>query len=186
MKINRIDAHDRLLSFQKQWETISQGVLDCIRNVPTSVTFPFYIFAHPRTIQHDEQISLIISGLVKPSKTPTTRMIYIPRITKPKAETNSYLFMSYGKHTDLIKTIWLLPPRETWDQYKKGNVTENQDVINSIENFKHARKKLEENEPDGPTLQNQEDFKRIIACEAHKRRCEKEQKKMLEKLYKSI
>jgi len=124
--------------------------------------------------------------LVKPSKTPTTRMIYIPRITKPKAETNSYLFMSYGKHTDLIKTIWLLPQRETWEQYKKGNVTENQDVINSIENFKHARKKLEENEPDGPTSQQEEDFKRIISCEAHKRRCEKQQQKMIEKLYKSI
>lgn len=186
MKINRLDAHDRLLSFHKQWETISQGVLDCIRNVPASITFPFYVFAHPRTIGHDEQVSMILEGLVKPSKTPTTRMIYIPRITKPKAQTNSYLFMSYGKHTDLVKTIWLLPPRETWDQYKKGNLTENQDVINSIENYKHARKKLEENEPDGPTLQHQEDFKRIYACEAHKRRCEREQQKMLDKLYKKI
>lgn len=185
MKINRLDTHDRLLEFQKQWETISQGVVDCIKNVPDAITFPFYIFAHPRTIDEEEKKSGVLTGIFLPSSIPSTRMLYIPRITKPKVQTNSYLFMAYGKHSDMVKIIWLLPPCELWKQLKKGKMTSSQDACASIDNYLYARHRLEEPEKDGPTPQNQLDFAKIFAYEAYKRKVNKQEHEMIEKLYQS-
>ena len=168
MKLDRLETHDRLQHFQNQWQAISQGCQDCINNVPESITFPFYVFAHPRTVEADEKIDLILRANFTQKSIPTTRMIWTPRITKPKAQTNSYLFLA-RKNTDLIQVIWLLPPREMWSQYEPGKMTHNADVWTSINNFQFHRKKLEEKEPNGPTSQNEDEFRKIYAYEAQKR-----------------
>jgi hypothetical protein len=132
MKVNILDAHDRLKHFGKQSDYISEGCRDCINNRPSEFgSHPFYIFAHTRT---DED------GVSK-------RLIWIPRLSKPKAQTNSMLFKAYPG-TDIIKVIWMIPDRVMWDSFKKDNLTESQVIIESIHNFTHNREKLEAKEED--------------------------------------
>lgn len=132
MKIERLETHDRLLQFQKQKDYISQGCQDCIKNRPEEFgNHPFYIFAHVRTSENGY----------------TKRLIWEPRLTKPKAQTNSMLFKAYPP-TDKIKVIWMLPVREQWGQYKKENVTADDITRKSIEDFQHNRNALECNEED--------------------------------------
>src|ERR1700685_1507363 len=106
MKIDRLETHDRLEHFvNDQWATISQGASDCLLRNPDSLALqeksPYiYIFAHPRT--HDDGVS--------------KRMLWQPRLTKPKAQTNSYLFRAASK-SDVLMICWLIPPREMWNQY---------------------------------------------------------------------
>lgn len=38
---------------------------------------------------------------------------------------------------------WLIPPKEMWDQYKKGNVCESNLVLWSINQFQYNREELE-------------------------------------------
>src|SRR5882672_2443569 len=113
MKINRLETHDRLMHFKKDQEAnIFQGAEDCLKKNPLSLAIqdksPYvYIFAHPRTAD---------DGVNK-------RMLWDPRLSIPEPQTNSYLFRAISK-TDIIEVIWMLPPVETWPQYKKGNITE--------------------------------------------------------------
>lgn len=59
MKINILDAHDRLKSLKSQEEIISKGCQDCIRQRPIEFeNHPFYIFCHKREINADERIAL--------------------------------------------------------------------------------------------------------------------------------
>jgi len=133
MKINRLEAHDRLLHLKKdQAHVITQGAEDCLKKnslcLELQARSPYvYIFGHPRL--HDNGRD--------------TRMIWQGRLTKPNAQTNSYLFRakSYG---DILEVCWFLPPRETWGQFKKGNVTESTDVLWSIHQFENNREKLEQ------------------------------------------
>lgn len=133
MKLNRLETHDRLLHLQKdQALNISQGAEDCLKRNSLSIALqqysPYiYLFAHPRTAD---------DGVNK-------RMIWQPRLTKPKAQTNSYLFRALS-NSDNMEICWLIPPREMWPQYRKGNVTENEWVLWSIYNFEHHRKEMEE------------------------------------------
>ena len=60
------------------------------------------------------------------------------------------LFKAYPG-TDLIKVIWMIPAPEMWSQYAKGLICENKTVSESIYDFKHNRKKLEEKESDDLT-----------------------------------
>ncbi len=137
MKLNRLEAHDRLLHLKKQHSsTIFQGAEDCLKRNPDSLFFqsrsPYvYIFAHPRTCD---------DGITK-------KMIWQPRLTKPKAQTNSYLFRAIS-NTDSIEVCWLLPPEEMWSQYKKGNVTEHEEVLWSISQFKTNREGLQAKDPE--------------------------------------
>jgi hypothetical protein len=132
MKINRLETHDRLLHFKKdQALNIAQGAEDCLKKNSFSVALqqkaPYiYIFAHPRTSD---------DGLTK-------RMLWQPRLIKPKAQTNSYLFRAQS-NTDILEICWLLPPEEMWPQYKKGNVTESDWVNWSIIMYKTKREELE-------------------------------------------
>ncbi len=132
MKIDRLETHDRLEHFKKdQALNIFSGAEECLRKNKDCVSmqqyFPYvYLFAHPRT--SDDGV--------------TKRMIWQPRLTKPKAQTNSYLFRAISK-TDLVEIIWLIPPRELWEQYEKGKVTESQDIEISIRNFQFYREELE-------------------------------------------
>lgn len=131
MKLNRLETHDRLLHFKKdQALNISQGAEDCLKKNELSLCLqqysPYiYLFAHPRT--SDDGV--------------TKRMIWQPRLTRPTPQTNSYLFRAKSR-TDIIEVCWLIPPREQWKQYNKGNVTEDATVRWSIDMFTNHREHL--------------------------------------------
>jgi len=130
MKINILDAHDRYQYFTKQSFSIAECCQDIINKQPFG-NIPFYIFAHART--EDDGVN--------------KRLIWQPRLTKPKAQTNSMLFKVYPG-SDEVKVLWMIPARELWGQYGKGLVTENKTVTESIDNFKNHRAKLEAKDPD--------------------------------------
>ena len=130
MKINILDAHDRLKHFTKQSFSISECCQDLINQRPFG-NYPFYIFAHART--DDDGV--------------TKRLIWQPRLTKPKAQTNSMLFKAYPG-SDNIKVIWMIPSRELWEQFEKDKLTENKTVCESIHAFTYNRVQLEAKEPD--------------------------------------
>ncbi len=136
MKINRLETHDRLEHLiRDQSSSIQQGAEDCLKKNPLSLAYqrrsPYiYIFAHPRTAD---------DGVNK-------RMLWQPRLRKPKAETNSYLFRAIS-NSDNIEVCWMIPPKETWTQYKKGNVTESEWVRWSIHQYVNNKKDLEKDLP---------------------------------------
>lgn len=130
MKVNILDAHDRHQKFVNENFSISE----CCQNLIDKRPFgdhAFYIFAHTRT---DDD------GFTK-------RLIWQPRLTKPKAQSNSMLFKAYPG-TDTIKIMWMIPDRDLWNQYAKGKVTENETIIQSIHDFLFNRKKIESREED--------------------------------------
>lgn len=130
MKVNILDAHDRYEHFVKQ----DFDIAACCQNLIDQRPFgehPFYIFAHART--DDDGV--------------TKRLIWQPRLTKPTPQTNSMLFKAYPG-SDNVKVIWMLPARELWGQYIKGNVTASQIVVDSIHAFQHNREELERKEDD--------------------------------------
>jgi hypothetical protein len=137
MKINTLETHDRLISLKKdQAINISQGIEDCLKKNSLSLALqaysPYiYIFAHPRTLEDGA----------------TKVMYYQPRLTKPEAQTNSYLFRAQS-NTDIVEVCWLLPNDEIWGQHKKGNVTESETVQWSIAQFKTNKKTLERPDPE--------------------------------------
>lgn len=130
MKLNRLETHDRLEHFTKQEFSIGECCQDLINQRPFG-NHAFYIFAHART--DDDGIN--------------KRLIWQPRLTKPKAQTNSMLFKAYPG-TDNIKIIWMIPAQELWGQYDKGLMLENKLVTESIDNFLYHREKLETKESD--------------------------------------
>lgn len=130
MKIERLETHDRYQHFTKQNFSISECCQDLINKRPFGEN-AFYIFAHART---DED------GVTK-------RLIWQPRLTKPKAQTNSMLFKAFPG-SDMVKVIWMIPSRELWDQYTIGKLLENKTVCDSIHDFQFNREELERNDPD--------------------------------------
>lgn len=138
MKINRLETYDRYkYLLQDQALNIFQGAEDCLKKNPLSLAIqdksPYiYLFAHPRTSTDD--------GVTK-------IMYWDPRLSIPEAQTNSYLFRALSK-TDVIEVIWLIPPPEQWDQYKKGNITADPSIEWSIQQYKTNRKELEKPHPD--------------------------------------
>ncbi len=171
MQIDTLETHDRLLEFQKQADLIAQGVQDCIDGVPDTIKMPFYVFGHPRTLGMDEKRDFAISnGIVDVRHIPSTRMVWMPRIEKPRAVLNSYLFKA-TKGTDVIRIIWILPPREIWDCFKPGQMTENDSAWVSIQNYQYAKDKLEAPEHDDLTEDQKIDFmKKIRQAAIDKRR----------------
>lgn len=137
MKLDVLETHDRLQHLVKdQSEIIFQGAEECLKRNPTSLAMqdrsPYiYIFAHPR--KSDDGIN--------------TRLLWQPRLSIPKAQTNSYLFRAISK-TDQIQIVWMIPPREMWGQYDEGNVTESNICAWSINQFKFNREALERPHPD--------------------------------------
>lgn len=137
MKIDRLEAHDRLDHFKKDQESnIFQGANDCMNKNSLSLSLqdksPYiYIFAHPRTAD---------DGVTK-------KMFWQPRLTKPKAQTNSYLFRAIS-HTDLVEIFWMIPPKDMWAQYQRGNLTEHETVLWSINEYTKNRNRLEAPEHD--------------------------------------
>jgi hypothetical protein len=148
MKLNRLETHDRYQHLIKdQGDVIGQGASDCLLKNSRSLKLQarssyIYIFGHARTAD---------DGVNK-------RILWQPRLTKPSAQINSFLFRAKS-NTDILETCWILPPKETWDQYKKGNVTESQVVLWSISQFVHKRADLEKPFPDDVS---QEQFDNIM------------------------
>jgi hypothetical protein len=161
MKVDFFETHDRLLHFKSDWDVISQGVQDCIDNVPEEIKMPFYVFGHSRQIGMDERFNLFFQGHWQEMKdVPSERIIWMPRITKPLAEPNSYLFKA-KKGTDLVDIEWILPKKELWDQYEPGKMTHNEVIWTSIQNYKHARAEMEYDD-NNLSLEKINEFKRII------------------------
>lgn len=137
MKLNRLETHDRLEHLIKdQSDNVFKGAEVCLRSNPLSLAIqekcPYvYIFAHTRTAE---------DGVNK-------RLLWQPRISKPKAQTNSYLFRAQSK-TDFIEVVWILPERHLWNLYEKGKVTENELVCYSVDLFENNRAELEKPHPE--------------------------------------
>lgn len=153
MLLNPLETHDRLLHFKKtQSQNISECCQDLINQRPYG-NYPFYAFAHARTEE---------DGVTK-------RLIWQPRLTKPKAQTNSMLFKLYPG-SDLVKVIWMIPAREMWGQYEKGKLTESDIVYQSIQDFQFNRDFLEKKEEDDL---NDETIEAIYKDIAHQGRMKK-------------
>jgi hypothetical protein len=147
MKVNRLETHDRLDHFVKQEFDIGACCQDLINQRPFG-DYPFYIFAHARTLGIDEKFTLVTSGKFRTiEEVPEKTIIWQPRLTKPKAQTNSMLFKGYPG-SDNIKIIWIIPAKELWEQFKKENMMANETICESIHDFQNNRGKLEEREED--------------------------------------
>ena len=157
MKINRLDAHDRLQYFTNQSFDIGQTCQRMINERPFG-EHEFYIFAHKREIGLDEREAIYIDDIrtalidlkyIRKYESlcdvPTHRLIWQPRLTKPSAQENSMLFKAHPGY-DTVKVIWMIPGRELWDSYAKGKMLENEVVVDSIHLFKTDPKKLEQKE----------------------------------------
>jgi hypothetical protein len=134
MDVNRLDAHDRLKHITHAQSTDIGQTVESIRLQRPFGDYPFYLFAHARTAD---------DGITK-------RLIWQPRLTKPKAQTNSMLFKVDPK-TDIVKIVWMIPPREQWPLFEKGKMMENETITTSIYDFEHNRKALEAKDPDDLT-----------------------------------
>jgi hypothetical protein len=136
MKIDRLETHDRLQHFKKdQNDSIMEGLNTCLKHNPLSIALQerssyIYVFAHPRTREDGVKA-----------------MYWQPRLSKPSAQTNSYLFR-VKSFSDECEIMWMIPATELWGQYDKGNVTESDIVQWSINQFRHNKHKLENPESD--------------------------------------
>lgn len=154
MKLNRLEAHDRLKYLKEdQSQNIFKGAEDCLKNNSLSLAYqeksPYiYIFAHPRTA--DNGVDKI--------------MYWQPRLSIPKSQTNSYLFRAIS-NSDSLEVCWLIPPKEHWDQYKIGNVTESNLCLWSINQFKNNRNNLEKPHPDDMSENQARQILRLIISE---------------------
>lgn len=145
-KVNRLETHDRMEYFNKQEFDIGKCCQDLIDKRPFGDR-SFYIFAHART--EDDQ-----SGV--------KRIIWQPRLTKPKAQENSMLFK--GKPgTDILRIIWMIPAKEMWGQFLKGQMFHNPIIVESIHDFQNNPAKLEEKESDDPSDQEIDSIYKSIA-----------------------
>lgn len=147
MKIKITDAHDRFQHFTSQSFDIGACCQSLIDQRPFG-KYPFYIFAHARTLGLDEKVKLYSAGkYASIDEVPEKTIIWQPRLTKPSAQTNSMLFKAYPP-SDNIKVIWIIPAREMWEQFTKGKMTENKTVCDSIYDYLHDIEKLEAPEED--------------------------------------
>lgn len=137
MKIDKNDAHDRLEHLlEDQSETISRGCDECLKKNPLTASIlsrmPYvYIFAFAKTADN---------GVDK-------RLLWQPRILKPEAQSNSMLFRA-KRNSDIIEICWNIPQKELWEQYRKGNLMQNETVCWSIHQYLNNRKELEAPHPE--------------------------------------
>lgn len=137
MKISRLETHDRLQHLKKdQSANVWKGAEDCLKKNPLSLALqeksPYiYIFAHPRT--HDNGVDKVL--------------YWQPRLSIPDPQDNSYLFRAIS-NSDIIEVCWIIPAKEMWNEYKKGNVTESNWALWSIEMYKTRKSELEKPHPD--------------------------------------
>jgi hypothetical protein len=178
MKVNRLETHDRLLTYQKQQQDMGDAVMECVKNVPDGIRSSFYVYGHSRSVAYDEKVNILQLGY---DSAPDSRLIWMPVITKPKAAPNTYLFLA-NRQNDIVEIIWLLPKRELWEQYAPGNMFHNESIWISIQNFLNDRGRLEAPDKNGPTEKDQEEWFKIIGHEAHKKKKMKQKANDLSKL----
>lgn len=130
MKLDLKETHDRYQQFVSKEMDIGKCCQQIIDQRPFG-NRAFYIFSHART--HDNGV--------------TKRIIWQPRLTRPKAQTNSMLF-KVRPGSDEVRIIWMIPAREMWDQYAPGKVCDSPIVWESINAFKHNRDMLEAKDKD--------------------------------------
>ncbi len=128
MKLNRLETHDRFEHFKKQSFDIAECCQDIVEKRPFG-EHPFYIFAHARTEE---------DGVTK-------RLIWQPRLTKPKAQSNSMLFRAYPG-SDRIDILWMIPDEVLWSQFQEGNMLEDGIILKSIRAFVNNPSELEKKE----------------------------------------
>jgi hypothetical protein len=150
ISINRLETHDRLLDFKKKnVDSISQQIHKMVMERPFEDE-PFYIFAHKKTVDMHDQLLYIQAGYPV-DKIPTHRLVWQPRLQKPKAETNTMLFKVDPAYPDQVKVIWILPDPSQWEAYKKGQMCQDPTVIESIHDYENDKAALEAPEPDDLT-----------------------------------
>jgi hypothetical protein len=130
MKVDILDAHDRYKHLMRQDFDIGACCQDIIDQRPFG-DVPFYIFCHART--EDDGIN--------------KRVIWQPRLTKPKAMPNTMLF-KVKPGSDNVRIVWVIPAPEIWGQFKTYMVTGSNTVQDSIHEYIHNRAKLEAREDD--------------------------------------
>lgn len=133
-KLDLLETHDRLLSFKKFDFDIDACIQDIIDKRPFG-DYNFYIFAHTRTEDNYK------------------RLIWQPRLTKPKAEPNSLLFKVYPKK-NLIKRIWQIPNPEFFYLFQPGYMLHDEFIYDSILKYLYQKSRLEAKEEDD--LQDEE------------------------------
>lgn len=161
MKIDRLDAHDRLLSLKKESENIQQGAYECKYRNPLSLALYehsdyIYLFAHKREIGLDEKVAIfqqdIRDCLLNPSlhrrfltlsDVPHFRILWQPRLTRPEPQENSMLFRA-KKGDNSFEVCWIIPQKELWGQNKKGNMLSDDIVEISIHLFRNDKNRLSE------------------------------------------
>lgn len=151
VSVDRLETHDRLLDFQqKNKSSIDEQIASLIRQNPFD-GLPFYIYAHKRTLDEAERLLHFQTGQYTIENNPTHKIVWQPRLQKPKAQTNSMLFKVDPSAPDQVKVIWILPDREQFEAYKKGSMFQDPTILDSIEAFDNNRELLEHPEPDDPT-----------------------------------
>lgn len=161
MKVDILDAYDRYKVLVKQDTAQNIDIAKCCQNLIDQRPFgdhSFYIFAHTRT--DDDGV--------------TKRLIWQPRLTKPKAESNSMLFRVYPG-SDEIKIYWMIPARELWGQFNKGNLTQSQIVVESIYDYQHHRQKLDKKEEEDLDDATIDQIYREISIEGRRKKHEAKQ-----------
>lgn len=159
MKLDILEAHDRykfVVQDSENKETISETCQKIIDARPFGEN-SFYIFAHARTIGMDEKKNYI--GLS--NKIPSHRLIWQPRLSRPKAQENSMLFR-VNPGSDNVEIVWIIPSQILWKEFRKGNVVENSVVLESIEMFKNNKELLDKPDPrDVPEEKAREIYREI-------------------------
>lgn len=176
MKVDRLEAHDRLIEVHKQKDFISAAVQECISNVPDEIKSSFFVYAHKRTIGLDEMAKYMLKS---PGKVPTHRIVWMPRITKPTPSENSMLFLA-KKGSDEVRIVWLIPDACMWEQYAPGKMTHDPLIWESIQTFKENPAKLMKREKDEPTKEDEKRFSRIIKKAATESKAKKFRQASLE------
>lgn len=149
MKLNRLDTHDRLLIAKKEADVIQKGFEECKFRNPLALALLeysnyIYVFGHKKEVGLDEKKDIFTQdlneSLINPyykrkyttfSDIPSFRILWQPRLTKPEPQPNSYLFRTLKDNLD-VEVYWIIPPKELWSQYKKGNMIQDDIIGQSI------------------------------------------------------
>ncbi len=135
MKVNKLEAHDRKEHLVKdQALNIAEGASNAMKT-DLSIAYqdksPYiYLFAFPKTNAQGNKV-----------------MYWQPRLSKPEAQDNSYLFRAISK-TDELEVIWLLPPEHQWPSHAPGQVNHNDIAWWSINQFQFNKAELEKPDKD--------------------------------------
>lgn len=130
-KLDRLETHDRLEYLKKKSFNIGECCQDLIDQKPFGDR-PFYIFAHARTDDNEPGVK---------------RIIWQPRLTRPKAQDNSLLF-KVRPPSDVVEIIWILPPSDTFSQFLKDTMFKDSIIFDSINKYIFDKSILERKDQD--------------------------------------